>query len=80
MTRRIQTSGITRETKQAQKLSKLLTEDFSLDLEQMGYYLVRNHPLIVYHRFDVLSLTAAEEYDKLMTEMKKGGIGYGYNR
>jgi hypothetical protein len=76
MTRRINTSGITRETRKAEKLSKLLTEDFAVDLEQIGYYLVRNHPLIVYHRFDVLALTAAEEYDKLMTEIKGGHIGY----
>jgi hypothetical protein len=76
MARRIITSGITPEERQARKLSKLLTEDFALDIEQMGYYLVRNNPLIVYHRFDVLSLTAQEEYDKLMKEMKGSHIGY----
>lgn len=62
--------GHTKETRQAQKLAKLLTEDFSIDLERVGYYIVRNNPMIVYHRLDVLALTAAEEYDKLMTEIK----------
>jgi RNase adaptor protein for sRNA GlmZ degradation len=60
----------TKESKKAEQLAKLLTEDFSIDLERVGYYLVRNLPLIVFHRFDVLALTAQEEYDKLMVEMK----------
>lgn len=70
----------TKETRAAERISKILTEDFNLDLERVGYYLVRNHPNIVFGRFDVVALTAAEEYDKLMGEMKKGGIGYGYRR
>jgi hypothetical protein len=64
----------TGETRQAAKLAKLLTEDFNLDLERTGYYLVRNHAMIVAHRFEVLSLATLEEYDKLMAEMK--GIKY----
>lgn len=60
----------TTETRKAEKLAKLLTEDFGADLERIGYYLVRNHPIIVYRRFEVLALTAQEEYDKLMGEMK----------
>jgi hypothetical protein len=70
MTRRYQKPQVSKEMRQAQKISKLLTEDFSMDLEQMGYYLVRNHPLIVYHRFEVMGLTALEEYDNLMLELK----------
>jgi len=58
------------ESRKAEKLAKLLTEDFGANLEQIGYYLVRNMPLIVFRRFDVLALTAQEEYDKLMEEMK----------
>lgn len=53
-------------------MAKILTEDFSMDLERIGYYLVRNHPAIIYHRLEVVSLTAGEEYDKLMEEIKKG--------
>jgi hypothetical protein len=64
----------TAETRHAQKLAKFLTEDFNIDLERTGYYLVRNHPMIVAHRFEVLSLATLEEYDKLMAEMK--GIKY----
>ena len=60
----------TKESRKAEQLAKLLTEDFSVDLERVGYYLVRNMPLIVFRRFDVLALTAQEEYDKLMEEMK----------
>jgi hypothetical protein len=59
-----------KETRAAEQLGKLLTQDFSVDLERVGYYLVRNLPLINYHRFEVLGLTAMEEYDKLMLEMK----------
>jgi len=60
----------TKETRAAEQLGKLLTQDFAVDLERVGYYLVRNLPLINYHRFEVVSLTAMEEYDKLMLEMK----------
>ena len=60
----------TAETRQAAKIAKLLTEDFNLDLERVGYYLVRNHNIIVARRLDVMALAAGEEYDKLMAEMK----------
>lgn len=60
----------TKESRKAEQLAKLLTEDFSIDLERVGYYLVRNMPMIVFKRFDVLALTAQEEYDKLMEEIK----------
>ena len=60
----------TKEQKQAAKIGKLLTEDFSMDLESIGFHLVRNLPVIVYHRFEVMSLTAMEEYDKLMLELR----------
>jgi hypothetical protein len=59
-----------KETKIAEQLGRLLTQDFAVDLERVGYYMVRNLPLINYHRLEVLSLTAMEEYDKLMLEMK----------
>jgi hypothetical protein len=59
-----------KETKTAEQLGRLLTQDFAVDLERVGFYMVRNLPLINYHRLEVLSLTAMEEYDKLMLEMK----------
>ena len=59
-----------KETRLAEQIGKLLTQDFAVDLERVGYYMVRNLPLINYHRLEVLSLTAMEEYDKLMLEMK----------
>jgi hypothetical protein len=64
--------GPTAESKKAEKLAKLITEDFSVDLDRVGYYLVRNLPLIVYRRFEVISLSAGDEYDKLMLELKGG--------
>ena len=64
------TATANKETRLAEQLGKLLTQDFAVDLERVGYYMVRNLPLINYHRFEVLSLTAMEEYDKLMLEMK----------
>jgi len=60
----------TKETRAAEQLGKLLTQDFAVDLERVGFYMVRNLPLINYHRLEVLSLTSMEEYDKLMLEMK----------
>jgi hypothetical protein len=65
-----------KETRLAEQIGKLLTQDFAVDLERVGYYLVRNLPLINYHRFEVLSLTAMEEYDKLMLEMKGPNTGF----
>jgi hypothetical protein len=72
MSRRVSSNGSSKEVRQAEKIAKLITEDFSLDLERIGYYLVRNLPKIVYDRFEVIALTAGEEYDKLMTELKTG--------
>jgi hypothetical protein len=68
--RRSQHLGPNKETRMAEQLGRLLTQDFAVDLERVGYYMVRNLPLINYHRLEVLSLTAMEEYDKLMLEMK----------
>ena len=49
-------------------MAKLLTEDMGLNLEALGFHLVRNHPVIVSRRLEVVALTAGEEYDRLMTE------------
>jgi hypothetical protein len=72
MTRRYQKPQVSKEMKQAQKIARLLTEDFSMDLEAIGYNLVKQQPLIVYHRFEVVALSAGEEYDTLMETLKKG--------
>jgi hypothetical protein len=64
------TATATKETRVAEQFGKLLTQDFAVDLERVGFYIVRNLPLINYHRFEVMSLSAQEEYDKLMLEMK----------
>ena len=65
----------TKEIQYANRFAKLLTEDMGLNLEAVGFHLVRNHPVIVARRLDVLALTAGEEYDKLMTEYL--GDNYG---
>jgi hypothetical protein len=41
-----------------------------LNLEAVGYHLVRNNPVIAYKRLEVMSLMAGEEYDTLMEEMR----------
>ena len=69
------TATANKETRLAEQIGKLLTQDFAVDLERVGYYMVRNLPLINYHRFEVLSLTAMAEYDKLMLEMKRPNNG-----
>jgi hypothetical protein len=73
MTFSVRKAQSNKETRKAEALAKLLTEDFSIDLERVGYYLVRNMPTIVFHRLDVLALSAMDEYDKLSVEMKTGG-------
>jgi len=73
MTFSVRKTQSNKETRKAEALAKLLTEDFSIDLERVGYYLVRNLPTIVFHRLDVVALSAMEEYDKLSVEMKTGG-------
>ncbi len=66
----------TTEIQYAKRVAKLINEDMGLNLEAVGFHLVRNHPTIVYHRFEVIALTAMEEYDKLMEELK--GVRNGY--
>lgn len=58
----------TKEIQYSNRMAKLLTEDMGLNLEAVGFHIVRNHPVIVARRLDVLALTAQEEYDKLMNE------------
>lgn len=59
----------TKETRAAERIAKIINEDMGLNLEQVGFHLVRNHPPIVWHRLEVLSLTAGEEYDRMIDEM-----------
>jgi len=61
---------MTNEIRVANRLSKLLNEDMGLNLEAVGFHLVRNNPVISYRRLEVLSLMAGEEYDRLMEEMR----------
>lgn len=65
-----------KEVRAAERIAKILTEDMMLDLERIGYHLVRNHAPIVYHRLEAMALTAGEEYDKLMDDIK-GANRYG---
>jgi hypothetical protein len=60
----------TKEQRYAERIAKLLNEDMGLNLEAVGYFLVRNNPVIAYKRLEVVSLMAGEEYDTLMEEMK----------
>jgi len=60
----------TKEIQCANRIAKILTEDMGMNLEAVGYHLVRNHPVIVARRLDVMALSAGEEYDKLMVEYK----------
>ncbi len=60
----------TNEIKVANRLAKLLNEDMGLNLEAVGFHLVRNNPVIAYRRLEVLRLMAGEEYDRLMEEMR----------
>jgi hypothetical protein len=61
---------MTKEIRYAERIAKLLNEDMGLNLEAVGFHLVRNNPVIAYKRLEVVSLMAGEEYDKLMEEMR----------
>ena len=58
----------TKEIQAATRIAKIINEDMGLNLEAVGFHLVRNHPPIVWHRLEVLALTAVEEHDKLMSD------------
>lgn len=58
----------TDEQKVAKKIGKLLTEDFSNNLEIMGRSLVSDLPTIIFRRLEVVYLAAKEEYDTIMGE------------
>lgn len=59
----------TKEIQVANRVARLITEDFNVNLEAVGFHLVRNHAPIIWHRLEVVSLTAGEEYDRLMSEL-----------
>lgn len=59
---------VTPEQQTAKKVSRLLTEDFSLDLEHLGYWLASEFPVIIFRRLEVVYLAAKDEYDRLMGE------------
>lgn len=65
----------TKEIQASNRLAKLINEDMGLNLEALGFHIVRNHPVITWRRLEVVALTAGEEYDKLMEELR--GVNYG---
>jgi hypothetical protein len=70
----------TKEIQYSNRMAKLLTEDMGLNLEALGFHLVRNHPVIVSRRLEVVALTAGEEYDRLMTEYLGENYGSKFQR
>ena len=72
--RRRITAHETAESITAKKIAQLLTQDMSIDLDRVGYYLVRNQPRIVWHRFDAVALSASDESEQLEQEYRKMGI------
>ena len=60
-----------KESKTAEQIAKLLTQDMALDLERVGYYLVRNMPRIIYYRLETMFLSSQEESDILEAELQK---------
>ena len=65
--------GMSKEEKVAQVISRLLS-DFSLDLEAIGYYLVRAIPYTVYRR--ALEVLESAEYNKEVIEYDTRGKSY----
>jgi hypothetical protein len=67
--------GISKEEKVALSISRLLS-DFSLDLEAIGYYLVRAIPYTVYRR----ALEVLESAQFQLDKVEQNRIEYNHDR
>ena len=65
--------GISKEEKVAQAISRLLS-DFSLDLEAIGYYLVKAIPYTVYRR--ALEVLESAQHNNEVAEYNTRGKHY----
>lgn len=70
MARRIQIP-ITLEQRQAKKLARLLTEDFTINLDMLGHFIAFEQPNIILRRLEVVYLSALETYDRITGDKKE---------
>lgn len=62
----IRKPAITGEMRQAKKVARMLTEDFTHNLEHVGYYIGANLPPIIFYRLETMYLAAKDEHDRIM--------------
>jgi hypothetical protein len=62
---------VTPEQRQAKKIGRLLTEDFSHDLESIGHYIAYESPTIIIRRLEVVYLSAQDSYDRMIGDKEE---------
>jgi hypothetical protein len=62
---------VTAEQRQAKKLAKLLTEDFSINLELIGHFIAYENPNIIIRRLEVVYLAAQDSYDRMIGDKEE---------
>lgn len=61
----IRKPAVSTEQKMANRIGRILTEDFSSNLDSIGYYL-GSLPPIIFYRLETLYLSAKDEHDRIM--------------
>lgn len=57
---------ITSEHKIAKKIARAMTEDFSSNIESVGYSIGADFPPIIFYRLETMYLAAKDEHDRIM--------------
>ena len=57
---------VTTEQRLAKRLGRLLTEDFSANIEGIGYSIGADMPPIIFYRLETMYLAAKDEHDRIM--------------
>lgn len=56
----------TTEQKVAKRIARTMTEDFSSNIEAIGYSIGKDFPPIIFYRLETIYLAAKDEHDRIM--------------
>jgi len=62
----IRKPSVTTEQRIAKRIAKTMTEDFSSDIERIGYSIGADFPPIIFYRLETMYLAAKDEHDRIM--------------
>lgn len=62
----IRKPSVTTEQRIAKRIAKIMTEDFSSDIERIGYSIGADFPPIIFYRLETMYLAAKDEHDRIM--------------